>query len=210
MSKSNLMGLLIVPAVLITSSVNAALVGVLPATSGGTDWQAYYDDQLDITWLGNANSNGSDTWSAQTAWASSLTVSGVGGWRLPDMDINNDGVIADCSVSTQASCKDNELGHLFYYGEGTTLNGGIKPANPGPFANIQANDYWSGTVFDGNATDAWFFGFVGGGESHITKTTNKFAWAVHDGKVSAVPLPAAIWLFGSGLIGLSGMARSRL
>lgn len=34
-----------------TASVNATLVGILPATSGGSDWQAYWDDVADLTWL---------------------------------------------------------------------------------------------------------------------------------------------------------------
>ena len=29
------------------------------------------------------------------------------------------------------------------------------------------------------------------------------------GLVSAVPVPAAVWLFGSGLVGLAGVARRR-
>jgi len=35
----------------ITVPVSAALVGILPATPGDTDWQAHYDDVADFTWL---------------------------------------------------------------------------------------------------------------------------------------------------------------
>jgi hypothetical protein len=34
---------------------NAALIGRLPITLGGTDYQAYYDDIHDLTWLTDAN-----------------------------------------------------------------------------------------------------------------------------------------------------------
>ena len=34
---------------------------------------------------------------------------------------------------------------------------------------------------------------------------DRFAWAVHDGRVSSIPVPAAIYLFGSGLVGLVGL-----
>ena len=35
-------------------------------------------------------------------------------------------------------------------------------------------------------------------------------WSIHlEGTVSTVPVPAAIWLFGSGLLGLAGFARAR-
>ena len=37
-----------------------------------------------------------------------------------------------------------------------------------------------------------------------------FFWVMHlEGTVSAVPVPAAVWLFGSGLISLIGIARRK-
>jgi hypothetical protein len=33
--------------------------------------------------------------------------------------------------------------------------------------------------------------------------------AVHINQVTDVPVPAAVWLFGSGLVGLAGVARRR-
>lgn len=62
---------------MLTCTSNAALIGVLPATSGGTDWQAYYDDLLDITWAANANMDSSGSWGSQVAWAAGLTLGGV-------------------------------------------------------------------------------------------------------------------------------------
>ncbi|HET9062610.1 MAG TPA: hypothetical protein VFO62_04915, partial [Candidatus Binatia bacterium] len=38
-----------------SSPSGAALLGRLPATPGGSDYQAYYDTELDITWLADAN-----------------------------------------------------------------------------------------------------------------------------------------------------------
>jgi len=40
---------------LFTNPAFAVLHGRLPITPGGTDYQAYYDDVLDVTWLANAN-----------------------------------------------------------------------------------------------------------------------------------------------------------
>jgi hypothetical protein len=51
------------------NGLRAALIGVLPTTPGGSDWQAYYDNQLDITWTTNANINGADIWDNQVAWS---------------------------------------------------------------------------------------------------------------------------------------------
>ena len=41
------------------------------------------------------------------------------------------------------------------------------------------------------------------------KINLNFAWAVHDGDVSAVPILAAVWLFGSGIVGLIGIAKHK-
>ena len=184
----------------------AAFIGVLPLTPGGTDYQAYYDDQLDITWAANASLNGADTWDNQMAWVAGLSIGGVGGWRLPNMDVDGDGTIVDCTSVTQTTCKDNEYGHLFAYGAGMTLGGGITTANPGPFSNVDPLRYWAGTGLEGDSSRAWFHTFNFGVSGTNLKTSQDPAWAVHAGNVSAIPVPATLWLLGSGLLGLAGMA----
>jgi len=181
----------------ITASAHAALVGVLPATVGGTNYQAYYDTQLNITWAANANINGSTTWANQMAWAAGLNIDGVTGWRLPNMDVNGDGtIVSSCS----GACMDNEYLHLY--------TDGIRPGS-GPFSNVQSSDfYWSSTTVSTPSTpSAAIFWFQHGIQGSAEKIANHFAWAVHSGNVSAVPVPAAVWLFGSGLMGLMGLAR---
>lgn len=194
---------------------NAALVSRL----GG---QAYYDDQLDITWLADADAgagsafddgpsttDGRMTWANASAWAASLTIGGVSDWRLPNQDINDDGSIAKCALVTKAACMDNEYGHLYFYGAGTVLGNGVTEASPGSFSNIQLAYYWSATDYAPDPNDAWIFYFYDGNRHWVAKNGNQNAWAVHDGDIAAVPLPAAVWLFGSGLIGLIGLARRK-
>jgi hypothetical protein len=53
--------------VLTASVVKADLQGRLPATPGGTDWQAVYDTDLDITWIANGNLAGTNTFGLPTA-----------------------------------------------------------------------------------------------------------------------------------------------
>jgi len=202
MNKSRLIGALCAAVFsFIALPSHAALVSVL----GG---QAYYDDQLDISWTANANINSSGTWDNQMAWAAGLDIDGVTGWRLPSMDVNGDNVINYCStVETQAQCKDNEYGHLFNYGAGTVHGSGITDDSPGPFSNIQSFNYWSSTEY--GSTFAWYIIFNGGSQGAQNRSFNNFAWAVHAGNVGAVPVPAAVWLFGSGLLGLIGVAKHK-
>ncbi len=122
------------------------------------------------------------------------------------MDVNGDGSIVYCTAD-QAACKDNEYGHLYYYGAGTVFESGITPGNSGPFSNVQSDVYWSGTA--SSSSKAWRFAFAYGGQIAINKGQSGYAWAVQSGNVGAVPVPAAVWLFGSGLIGLLGFARRR-
>ncbi len=190
------------------STAHAALVGVLPATVGGTDYQAYYDDQLDISWTANASINGRDNWDNQLAWAANLDIDGVTGWRLPSMDVNGDDFIVSCSTD-QATCKDNEYGHLFNYGAGAVFGSGISGSSPGPFSSVQTSSYWSSSELISNSSQAWLHNFFIFGQGTFAKSGDEFAWAVHSGNVSAVPVPAAAWLFGSGLMGLLGLARRK-
>lgn len=73
------------------------LQGRAPLTPGGADYQAYYDTDLNITWLADANAAagsiyddlypyGSTTWDHAQAWIASLNAAnylGVSNWRLP-------------------------------------------------------------------------------------------------------------------------------
>jgi len=178
-----------------------------------------YDDVLDITWTQDANirdgdgpfGSGSDTWANQVAWAAGLSIvdtrPGAGGvtysdWRLPSMDVNGDDTIVNCSSATELACRDNEYGFLFWQYSVSSLT-------PGLFTNVQANFYWSGTEFASNPSNAWNFSFRTGFQRASSSSAALFAWAVRPGDVSVVPVPAAVWLFGSALLGLLGVWRTR-
>jgi len=192
----------------------------LAVTPGGTDYQAYYDDQLDITWIANPTISGTTGWSNQVAWATGLNIGGVTDWRLASMDVNGDGSVVDCKTASQAACKDNEYGHLAYYGAGSILFSGISKNNHAPFGVLgfsgffNDSNYWSGTTSASDPLNAWTFSFnpsfgtffqgTGGKDSN-----NLFGWAVKSGDVGAVPIPAAMWLFGSGVLALVGVARRK-
>jgi hypothetical protein len=187
-----------------------------------------YDDVLDITWTQDANLNGRQTWHIQTAWVDSLelydTVRNVtwDDWRLPSTTMPDPSCAlqfpeADGSFSGfGANCTGSELGHLFNVD-------GVTYESPGLFTNVQSEDYWSGTEYayylnpDDTLGRAWVHDFtVGGAGQHFCDKNctgaplGPYTWAVRDGDVAAVPLPAAIWLFGSAFAGLIGLRRRLL
>ena len=104
----------------------------------------------------------------------------------------------------------NTLGNLAYYDtSGNPEQPGWGLTNTGPFGNFIGSYYWTSTPYAPNPSSAWYT-FLGSGLQNVNaKTLTFYAWAVHDGDISAVPIPAAIGLFGSGLIGLIGVARRK-
>jgi hypothetical protein len=183
---------------LLTTTANAV---VLPLESrlGGL---AYYDPNLDITWAADANINGLMNWSDAHFWAAGLTIGGVSGWRLPESDVNQDFFLIDCRLASEAECRDHEMGFLYH-------EENISDAGPGPFSNIQggSGSYWSETPGIGGFVTFSFDVFGGGDPDSDESFALHYAWAVHDGDV--VPIPAAVWLFSSGLLGLIGTARRK-
>ena len=199
---------------LLTFSVNAALVQRL----GGL---AYYDDEANLTWLADANysyTNPDDTveaygpvnWQQANDWAANLNIAGVTGWRLPSA-LNEDGT----DPCLRFNCSGGELGNMFYNVLGGVAGNSISTthnSNYELFSNIVVNGaaYWYGTESATYVSSAWTFRFYDGSQRTFNKDYSYFyAWAVHDGDVSAVPVPAAIWLFGTGLIILFGIARKK-
>jgi hypothetical protein len=188
---------------MLATGAEAALVERL----GG---KAIYDDVADLTWLQDANyaqtsgydADGRMNWVQTKAWAGSLNIDGVTGWRLPA------GPMLGSGYNQTAS----EMGNLFYNvlgGTEWTTIGTTHNANYNLFKNVQSNYYWSGVEF--NSSDAWGFDFGYGGQGSSSKFYDLFGWAVRSGDVGAspVPVPGALVLMGPALLGLLGVKRSR-
>ena len=193
-----------------TSIADAALVSRL----GGL---AVYDTDLNITWLADANAgagsafddgfsttDGRMTWTNATAWANNLTVGGFTDWRLPTMG---------STCVSAVNCPDNEMGHLFYNELGGIFAQPILTSvdpDLALFSNIQTAPYFSDTELTSNPGIVWSFNFNSGDLFLELKTFSHFAWAVRSGDVSAVPVPAAVWLFATGLIGMLSIYRRKV
>lgn len=124
----------------------------------------------------------------------------------------------------------SEMAHMFYNTLGNTslcdpvastadscVEGRGRYYNAGPFSQFDDDIYWSATAYSLDADYTWAFDFFQGGQYRDRNDRyggRNLTWAVHDGDVgapipSAIPVPAAAWLFGSGLLGLVGVAKRK-
>ena len=86
---------------------------------------------------------------------------------------------------------DTDSDYVWYYGDTTDVN----------YLQLSAND---GVVYDYSyGTYAQSDDYSASGEKA------DISWLVYRSSVSPVPIPAAVWLFGSGLLGLVGVARRK-
>ena len=204
------------------TGANAALTSTL----GG---QGVYDNDLNLTWLANANlavtnafgvsginPAGYMNWNTAQSWIGAMNTAnylGYNDWRLPTT-LQPDAACGSQSggISYGYNCTGSEMGHLFYNELGGVAGSSILAthnANLALFQNVQSRDYWSGTEYAPNTYVAWYFSTYNGYQNAGYKTSNMFALAVRPGQVAAVPEPEtyAMLLVGLGLLGF--MARRR-
>lgn len=167
-----------------------------------------YDTDLNITWTNPAQL--AQTWDVAQQWISQLNISnymGFSNWRLPTGD--------SC---LGYNCTGSEMGHLFFNelgGEGHADISLHHNANFSLFPSLYGQQYWTGTSYAPDTRLAYFFTFTVGASVEINKSAQGIhGWAVRDGDVvtapvSAVPLPSAAWLLGSGLLGLICVVRRK-
>jgi hypothetical protein len=146
-------------------------------------------------------------WTQANAWAGSLNIDGVTGWRLPGGPMN------DYRNTVSYNQTASEMGNFFYNVLGGTAGSNITTthnANYNLFKNVQHPFfYWSSVTFNG--FNNWGFNFGNGGQNPTGNSTSHFGWAVRSGDVAAspVPVPGALVLMGPALLGLLGVKRSR-
>lgn len=210
----------LIAASLVSGTAQAALQGRDLNGSIGS-FEAYYDTDLNITWLAAAN-NTAMTWAAANTWAANLSftdgVNTYDNWRLPIViDTGTSGcdfayTSTDCGYNVNTAT--SEMAHLFYDELGNKAyftTAGASPqagwglTNTGPFTNLQLQPgiYWSGSVYAPDISRAWYVDFSIGRQYHNPTYAGYYALAVSPGDVAAVP-EADTWamlLAGLGLVG---------
>lgn len=187
-----------------------------------------------ITWLDYNNNNAN--WTNQTNWAASLnnlgeleyhlspgiTMNWTGDWRL-SARLSPEG--NDGQTDTLNYWKENsEMGHLFYseLGLGLGDNTIAEVLNASEFNNLIASPslfsgwpgYWIGKTSENDSQTLFSFRFENYNDVQLYPTIEIESAIIHgvavrSGEISVVPIPGAIWLLGSGLIGLATLRKKR-
>ena len=190
-SNSTKLALVILLGTLMSTPINAALID----NGDGT----ITDDDLGIMWL---QSPGPDAnFPDATSWADSLVFAGYDNWRLPSA-LDFDSGLPDLMFNST----NNEFGHLY----GDELG---NPANAADTLPLEYVPLWYWTITEDGDDSAYAFFWSWDGlwlNDSFPRGTVLNATAVRDiGDVGLIPLPAAVWLFGSALIGLVGFSKRR-
>jgi hypothetical protein len=104
----------------------------------------------------------------------------------------------------------SQMAQLFYGGLGQVAGISITTTHNGSytlFSQMQDDGYWAGPEAPQLPDAAWLFFTNAGFQTQSIKSNHVYALAVAPGDISAVPLPDAAWLLGSGLMGLAGLRR---
>lgn len=186
---------------------------------------------------GLMNWHEANAWAAGLSFTDGVRV--YDNWRLPAVNPVN-GVSFNYNQSLNGSTdraynvsapgsvfaggKGSEIAYLFYNTLGNkslckpeTSTFGCDGPQPGwgelksgPFSNMSANLYWTGTAYAPRPGEAWNIDFNFGAQSSNLMGAGMYAWAVTQGDVAAVP-EADTWamlLAGLGLLGLAARRRA--
>jgi hypothetical protein len=153
--------------------------GTIGGDTSGQEYALVYDDVNDITWFDYTPEM--NDFPTQEIWADILVVnfgsSVIDDWRLPEISEYSFDIIS-----------------------------------ADPFTNVLASMYWSQTEVppepDQQGRILNYFNFEDGSTGTMGgQRQSMYALAVTPGRASSVPLPAALYLLGSGLLGLAGLRR---
>jgi len=155
-------------------------------------------------------------WWGAKAWVNYLNLTNYAGsnrWALPTTVDSLSSYGYPNGVGTNPSQNSSQYAQLFYGGLGQELGVPILSANNGNVALFNAGNsylYWSDTELSSDVRRAWIYNSFQGAQFTLAKNYNYYsASTLSPGDIGAVPVPGAMWLFGSGLMGLFGLSRRK-
>ena len=163
---------------------------------------------------------GSMSWWGAKAWVNYLNATNYAGtntWVLPTTVDSNISDSFRADTGSDAFHSSSQLAQLFYVGLGQVPGSNITTthnSNYALFKMVKLGNYWSGTegIEINSGVEAWAYSTWSGGQGRYMKSPGSFALAVAPGQIgalSAVPVPGAVWLLGSGVMGLVGLRRRK-
>lgn len=153
------------------------------------------------------------TWWGAKGFISYLNNQNFGGtnqWALPTAG-NNPQVGYSQTTSPLGKLYYNELGGLGSINlQNGNLQDGNMPIDQIHFINQREWNYSLGTEYTPVSGFAWGFATNTGLQEEVAKSNYSYTWPVISGQLTPVPLPAPLWLFGSGLITLLGFKKRKI
>ena len=155
-----------------------------------------------LTWAYDGDMSGTLTWAEANTWATNLDYANHTNWRLPTTPVTGDEAVGDADsgdTGYDVDAANSDMGTL-YLNDDFSL-----------WSDMQNEWYWTDTQRDTTYHYAFIFedwgAFSAGYQAGGSNASDFYALAVTDETV--VPIPGALWLLGSGLLGLIGFRRVR-
>jgi hypothetical protein len=204
--------LIVIGTATIRGDTSAGDAGMPGRGANTSEYNLIYEDDQGLIWLDYTNPG--NRWPQQMGWAAGLNDLGVltykfdpgisvswgGDWRLPETMDGARRFGYDGTTTVGFNITSSELGHLFYLslgnrgyydtkgtpGTGWFPDSNWGPKNTGPFENLQAGMYRSGTEYSIYPQHAWAFNFAFGhqGNKSFKSSYPYLGIAVRPGTVS--------------------------
>ena len=91
------------------------------------------------------------------------------------------------------------MGHLYFTELGNPANGPL--TNAGDFLNLQANSYWTSTLYPTDSNYAFVFGFHAGVQGGNDVISKNHILAVREISVVPEPISSTLFMVGAATLG---------